>query len=76
MPKWLDTKRKELSEFADSWQKVDKGDSFMIDNTLYLVTKEPSDAIPLNGVNVIKSERLTPQDLLNEDGSMKQPVMQ
>jgi len=70
---WRKDKQAEMTEFAKSWRKVEEGDTFMIKDNLYLVTKEPLDSIPLNGVNILKGEQLTPQDLLNPDGTIKQP---
>lgn len=70
---WVQDNKKELGEFAENWRKVDSGETFMLDDTLYLVTKEPLESVPINGVNVLKGDQLTPQDLLNEDGSLKKP---
>jgi len=70
---WENNKRQELINFAESWRKVEEGDTFMVKDNLYLVTQEPLDSVPINGVNIVRGERLTPQDILEEDGSLKQP---
>ena len=74
--KWLDGKRTELHNFANDWRKADEGDVFTVDGTLFVVTKDPAENLPLNSVNVLKGERVTPQDILNEDGSVKKPKVE
>jgi hypothetical protein len=49
-----------------------EGDSLIIDNTLFMITEEPMESPPSDAINVVRSQRLTPQDLLNADGSVRQ----
>lgn len=72
---WLAEKREQVAEFAETWRKLREGDTLLIDGTLFLVTSEPLDTPPLDAVNVIKQQRLTPQDLLNEDGTVKRAII-
>ena len=70
---WLETRRKEIAGFADTWRQLKEGDVLMVEDTLFLVTKEPMESAPIDTVNVVQGKRLTPQDMLNPDGTVRQP---
>jgi hypothetical protein len=68
---WLEAKQKDIFSFADSWRQVEEGETLMVDDSLFLVTREPLESVPIDSINVLKNEQLTPQDLLNPDGTVK-----
>ncbi|HOR28538.1 MAG TPA: hypothetical protein PLG73_11005 [Candidatus Sumerlaeota bacterium] len=70
---WLEEKRQELIAYADSWRRVRDGEALVVDDTVFVVTEEPMEYPPANAVNISRGERVTPQDLLNLDGSVRQP---
>lgn len=67
---WLDNKRREIYEFAEEWRKVKDGEIMFLDDSLYLVTNEPLASGPLEATNIVVQERLTPQDLISDEGSL------
>ncbi len=72
---WLKNKRQEVLNFAEDWRQAEEGDTLLINDTLFIITEEPLDAVPIDAVNVIRGEQVTPQDLLNDDGSIKTPTV-
>lgn len=70
---WMDNKRREVYTFAEAWRRAESGRAVVIDDSLFLITDEPLGEIPIPAINVIKSEQLTPQDIINEDGTIRQP---
>jgi hypothetical protein len=73
---WLAQRQAQIHDFADNWRKLREGDTVILDNTLFLITPEELESPPLDAINVQKTERLTPQDLLTDDGSIRRPVVQ
>lgn len=74
--KWIANKRKELYNFADDWHRAEQGDVLTVNDTLFVVTKDPSEVLPLNAVGIPKAGRVTPADLINEDGLVKKPKVE
>ena len=72
---WLKNKRQEVLDFAENWRQAEEGDTLLINDTLFIITEEPLEAVPIDAVNVIRGEQITPQDLLNDDGSIKTPTV-
>ncbi len=70
---WMDNKRREVYTFAEAWRRAESGRAVVIDDSLFLITDEPLGEIPIPAINVIKSEQLTPQDIINDDGTIRQP---
>lgn len=70
---WLTTKQNDLLDFARAWAKVQTGERVNLDQTFYLITKEPLDSVPNDARNVIRRDVLTPQDLIRKDGRLKGP---
>lgn len=71
---WLEAKRQQIFNFAEEWRKVENGEVMFLDDRLFLVTKEPLTGGPLEATNVVVREQLTPQDLLNDDGTLVAPT--
>ncbi|MFH0793378.1 MAG: hypothetical protein V2A74_05035 [bacterium] len=69
---WLTDRQREVIEYADNWSKRLDGSQVKIEGTLYLISPKPLDHIPRGSVNVV-TDKLTPYDLLNSDGTVKQP---
>lgn len=69
--KWIKDKRQEVSGYAETWRKLEHGETIMIDGTMFLVSKDPLESVPNQSINIIKRERLTPADLLNPDGTVR-----
>ncbi len=68
---WVREKRQEIYNFAETWRRVDQGETLVFDETLFLVSEDPLESLPNNTVNIIRQQRLTPQDLLNNDGTIR-----
>lgn len=68
---WLQTKQQDVADFAETWRKVEEGEALIVEDQLFLVTQEPLQEVPSGINNVVMRERVTPQDLLNEDGTIK-----
>ena len=68
---WLQEKRQEVLKFAEDWQKLQEGNTLLVDGTMFLVSPEPMETVPSQALNIVKDERLTPMDLLNADGTVK-----
>lgn len=71
--KWMKGKRQEVSTYADTWRKLEHGETMMINDTMFIVSKEKLESVPNETINIVKRERLTPADLLNPDGTVRQP---
>lgn len=70
---WLESKQRELLDFARAWAKVQSGERVSFEDTFYLITKEPLESVPRDSRNVVRREVLTPQDLISRDGQLKGP---
>lgn len=70
---WLDDKRDELYDFASAWERVQTGERVTMEDTFYLITKEPMLTVPRDARNVVMRDVLTPQDLISPDGNLKGP---
>lgn len=68
---WVADKNGQLRDFAKAWGDVQKGDSLYLEDTFVLITEKPLDSIPYNSINVLKRDRITPADLIKEDGTLK-----
>lgn len=73
---WLQTKRQQVFNYAESWRQLSEGDSKMIDDRLYLITDEPLEAVPADTINVQRAAQLTPQDLLDAEGTLRKPAVE
>lgn len=71
---WLTERRGQLQEFAKAWGKVKAGASVNFENTTYFLTKEPLETQPIDTVNVVVRDAVTPQDLLDANGKLKKPA--
>ncbi|MCE5231120.1 hypothetical protein LLG95_16205 [bacterium] len=69
--KWIKEKRQEVTNYAETWRKLEHGETIMIGGTMFLVSKDPLESVPNQSINIIKRERLTPADLLNPDGTVR-----
>ncbi len=69
--KWIKDKRQEVSSYAETWRKLEHGETIMLGGTMFLVSKEPLESVPNQSINIIKRDRLTPADLLNPDGTVR-----
>ncbi len=69
---WLTDQRDDVIRFAENWQKKDQGRERVIDGTLYLLSEEPMEHVPMEAVNLVTKD-LTPYDILNPDGTIIKP---
>lgn len=72
---WIENKRQQIFNFAENWRKLDQGEAQVINDTMFLITKEPLESVPYDAINIVKNEQVTPQDLINADGTIKKPVL-
>ena len=63
---------KYVEEFADDWLKRAKGEKISIEGTMYLISPVSLEEPPPGSV-VLVTERVTPYDLLEKDGTLKEP---
>lgn len=70
---WLSDRTTEIRKLAADYRKRLAGEQFEIDGVVFLVTDKPVEHIPLGAVNIV-TERLTPYDLLDEQGRLKKPA--
>lgn len=68
---WHREKADGLDAFATAWTEVKDGRLLNFGETYYLLTEEPIEAVPADARSVPVRERLTPQDLLEADGTLK-----
>lgn len=71
---WVQERRDEVRDFAQTWRSIEEGESILLDETLFLITDEPLQDQPPGSINLLRSENVTPQDLLNPDGSIRRPI--
>ncbi len=67
---WLEGQKELVLEFSRQWLKKMRGEEVTIDGNLYLISSEPLRRVPRNAVNII-TKKLTPYDIVNEDGTLK-----
>jgi len=67
---WLEEQKELVLEFAGQWLKKMRGEEVTIDGNLYLISSEPLRRVPRNAVNIV-TNKLTPYDIVNEDGTLK-----
>ena len=67
---WLEEQKGLVLEFAGQWLKKMRGEEVTIDGNLYLISSEPLRRVPRNAVNIV-TNKLTPYDIVNEDGTLK-----
>jgi hypothetical protein len=72
---WLVQKREDVIKFAEDWRNVESGKTMMIENTLFMVTPQPLPVTPNSAINIVEKSRVTPQDLLDPDGTVKKPQL-
>jgi hypothetical protein len=70
---WKVEKNDRLGSFVTAWTEVQEGRLLNFDQTYYLLTEEPVEAVPADARSVPVRKVLTPQDLINEDGQLKGP---
>jgi hypothetical protein len=68
--KWLDGQKEEVIAFATQWARKLRGEEVTIDGNLYLISSEPLRHVPRNAVNIV-TNRLTPYDIVNDNGTLK-----
>lgn len=70
---WRSARRQNLYNFVEAWDQVQRGERIAIGDTFYLITDEPVADIPAETRNVLVRKKLTPQDILTEEGELKEP---
>ncbi|MCX7767062.1 MAG: hypothetical protein N2246_10205 [Candidatus Sumerlaeia bacterium] len=67
---WVSRNREKLQEFANEWLRRYTGEEIEMEGKVYLISPQPLKHIPPDRINIVTSN-LTPYDLLNEDGTLK-----
>lgn len=67
---WLNDQTTEIRKMAEDYRRRLAGNEFVIDGVQYLVSPKPLNNVPLGSRNIV-TERLTPYDLLDTDGTLK-----
>jgi len=70
---WLNDQTTEIRRLAEDYRRRLSGGEVEIDGVRFLISKEPLMHVPLNARNIV-TERLTPYDLFNKDGTLKKPA--
>jgi hypothetical protein len=71
---WLDDQATEVAKMAEDFSRRVQGDQFVIEDVMYIVTRDKElNSVPYGARNIV-TERLTPYDLLEEDGTLKRPI--
>ncbi|HOE63599.1 MAG TPA: hypothetical protein PKW18_03790 [Candidatus Sumerlaeota bacterium] len=75
---WLLDQKAAVQNFTSDWIDRREGRELTIDGTIYLVSDKPLDAVPIDAVNVVTNVvqdelKVTPYDILNDDGSLRKP---
>lgn len=70
---WLENQKELVVDFTHNWARREAGREIEIEGTVYLISEEPIDIIPRNTVNLV-TEKLTPYDILNADGTLRKPL--
>jgi hypothetical protein len=69
---WLVDQKEVVGKYTKGWILNREGREVAIEGTIYLISREPIESIPHNAVNLV-TNKLTPYDLLNTDGTLKKP---
>jgi hypothetical protein len=69
---WLVDQKEVVGKYTKDWITNREGREVAIEGTIYLISREPIESIPHNAVNLV-TNKLTPYDLLNTDGTLKKP---
>jgi hypothetical protein len=67
---WLNDQTTEIHRMAEDYRRRLAGNELVIDGVQYLVSQKPLGTVPLGSRNIV-TERLTPYDLLDTDGTLK-----
>jgi hypothetical protein len=67
---WLNDQTTEIRKMAEDYRRRLAGNEFVIDGVQYLVSPKPLNNVPLGSRNIV-TERLTPYDLLDTNGTLK-----
>jgi len=67
---WLNDQTTEIRKMAEDYRRRLAGEEFVIDGVQYLISQKPLTTVPLGSRNIV-TERLTPYDLLDSDGTLK-----
>lgn len=68
---WVERNTQKLHEFASEWLRRFTGEEIEVEGKVFLVSPQPLKNVPPGKVNIVTTN-LTPYDLLNEDGTIKQ----
>jgi len=69
---WLVDQKEVVGKYTKGWILNREGREVAIEGTIYLISREPIESVPHNAVNLV-TNKLTPYDLLNTDGTLKKP---
>jgi hypothetical protein len=67
---WLNGEKELVLEFARQWLRKMRGEEVTIDGNFYLISSEPLPRVPRDAVNIV-TNKLTPYDIVNDDGTLK-----
>jgi hypothetical protein len=70
---WLDDQKTLVVDFTHQWARKENEQEINIDGVIYLLSEQPLESVPRNSVNLV-TQKLTPYDLLNADGTLKKPL--
>jgi hypothetical protein len=70
---WVKDHQQQVADYAENWRKLRDGETVVLGKSVFLITPEKMESAPLDTMNLLRTERLTPQDLINPDGTVKQP---
>lgn len=70
---WLNSKKKDISIFADDYIERQGGSEVTIDDTVFLISDKPLESVPIDTVNIV-TDKITPYDIFKEDGTLKEPI--
>ena len=73
---WVDGQKQDLGNFVTAWSQVKDGKLLSFNDTYYLLTEEPVEAVPADARSVPVRKIVTPQDLIESDGKLKPPQYQ
>ena len=68
---WVERNTQKLHEFASEWLRRFTGEEIEVEGKVFLVSPQPLKNVPPGKVNIVTTN-LTPYDLLNEDGTIKE----
>lgn len=69
---WRSRKANDLGEFVEAWDNVQSGESVAVGDTFFLITDKPVESIPEESRNILVRRVMTPQDLMDENGKLKE----